>query len=439
MNKKDINLNLNQEKSKNNTLNIDNFLDKNYKLNIKNNLVISNTVNFNYNKDNYKYIDKIINNEKNIIKNPDFKISKHKEIKNIKHQKSICNMIILHSGNIAISSSGTVIIYDSNNLLSSNENEYLLQKINISKNEEVSYVFEFPDETLLCSIYGKIFHFKLIEKERNYHILGIINLDKDETTSKFISLGDSFLAILTLMKGCSFIRLFVKEKESDNNNKLINKYNYNYNDQFNNNIKQINNNDNYNFDEQCKGIFNDNFIYLDKKDIEKDSAFYPYSEDNNLNLDKKFLCTIYEIKNNNNYENKNIIEYKFIATSNSTYYGCEDKLEFYDVKKILNQNIEFKTSKIIDISSDSICQLNKKFLCIGLKNYFNIWPKNGFAIIDIEQKKISRIIRNSPIDSLYFNFEKKLLYSAIEIIENNDKHNYLIEINLLLTLNIIYS
>ena len=35
------------------------------------------------------------------------------EINNIKHEKSIFNMIILHNGNIAITTFGKVMIYDS--------------------------------------------------------------------------------------------------------------------------------------------------------------------------------------------------------------------------------------------------------------------------------------------------------------------------------------
>ena len=122
LNKNLINMNkeddLNKEKSINKSMNIDNALDKNDKQDIKNNLEIIYTDNSNYIMENIKYNDNIVNNENNnITKNKGFK---HKEIKNINHQKSIYNMIILHSGNIAISSCGNVIIYDSSNLLSSN-------------------------------------------------------------------------------------------------------------------------------------------------------------------------------------------------------------------------------------------------------------------------------------------------------------------------------
>ena len=389
------------EKSKNKYSDMDNFLNNNLEINIKK----KDDNNYNYGKKNNKFSDKIEN--KNL---------KHKEINNIKQEKSIYNMKILHSGNIALSSNGNVIIYDSNNLLSSKENEYL-QKINISKDQIVIYVFEFLDETLLCSIIGKIFHLKLIDNDKKYNILGIIKLDKEDYPSKLISLGNSFLAVLTLMKGYSFIRLFVKVKETENNNKYIK-----------GDIKKINNNEDWNSDEQKEDIINDNSVYLDKIAIKKDKYFYPYSENNHLNLYKKLLCSIFEIKNNNNYQNTKRVEYKFITTSNSIYYFGEDKLIFYSIKSGLNENIECKVNKKIDIScsteSDSICQLNNHFLCVGLQNHYKNGQINGFAIINIEQKEISKIIKNFPIDSLYFNLEKKILISASDIVDNDDNHIY---------------
>ena len=292
-----------------------------------------------------------------------------------------------------------------------NEKNYLLQQIIICNNKkEVSYVFEFPDKTLFCTSYGKIFHIKLTKNDRQHNILGIIKLEQSELPSKLISLGDSFLAVLTDLDGISFIKLFIKGKESEKNNKQ----------------KLIIDTSS---EEQSERIINDNLL-LDEKDIEKDKDFYPFSRDNNLNSDKKILFSIYEIKKYNKNENR--IEYKFISTSNSTYDNGEDKLVFYSVKNRLNENIECKRANKINIScstqSDSICQLNKKFLCVGLQNHCKKGQINGFAIIDIDQKEIKKIIRASPIDSLYYNFEKKLLFSAMDIVEKNENHSYIIEI-----------
>ena len=152
-----------------------------------------------------------------------------------------------------------------------------------------------------------------------------------------------------------------------------------------------------------------------------------------MNIEQKILCSIYEIKKNNN---ENRIEYKFISTSNSTYgNNSEDKLVFYTVKKRINENIEnieWKRIKKINLScstqSDSICQLNKKFLCVGLQNHCRTGQINGFAIIDIDLKEIKKIIQTSPIDSLYYNFETKILYSAMDIAEKKRKNSYIIEI-----------
>ena len=340
------------------------------------------------------------------------------EILNIKQEKSIFNMIILHTGNIATSSMGSIMIYDTNNLLSLEKDKYLLQKINISKNKKISYIYEFPDETLFFSAYNKIFHLKLIDNDKKYNILGIIELQKFELPSKLISIGDSILAALIVVKGNSLIKLFIKMKDSDK--KL---FSQNYDD----------NNENYNSDDQSAGLLNSDFDCIDKKEIGKDKEFYPYSKNNNLNIDKKLLCSIFEIKKNFKNFGKNECKYEFISTSNSTYDYGEDKLEFYNIKHNKdNENIEFKVKKKIDklscsTEADSICQLNKQFICVGLQNHNKKDQINGFAIINIAKRDIKMIIEDLPIYSLSFNFENKILYSALDEIEGN-KHNYLIKL-----------
>ena len=243
------------------------------------------------------------------------------EIESIKQKNKIFNMIILLTGNIATSSIGIVTIYDSNKLLSPFEKDYLLQKINISKDKEIGYVFEFPDKTLLCSTYGKIFRLKLTNNDRKYNILGIIELEETEIPSKLISFGNSILSVLTIMNKHSFIRLFIKSKDCSYKNNLIKNY------YINDTLKLIDDYKNYNYDNQNKVILNDHFDYLDKKQIEKDKEFYAFSENNNINLDNSLLCSIYEIDKNNN--NKNLSKYKFIVTSNSIYEHGEDKIEFH--------------------------------------------------------------------------------------------------------------
>ena len=49
--------------------------------------------------------------------------------------------------------------------------------------------------------------------------------------------------------------------------------------------------------------------------------------------------------------------------------------------------------KVIDnisfsIEPDSISHVNKKYICIGLQNYRNKNQKNGFSLIDIDNRQI---------------------------------------------------
>ena len=105
-------------------------------------------------------------------------------------------------------------------------------------------------------------------------------------------------------------------------------------------------------------------------------------------------------------------------TSNSGYYYGEDSLVFYGVQKT-NEKIDIKRNKRIKLScsteADSICQLNDRYICIGLQDYHRDNQENGFAIIDIYEKEIFQIIEDLPVSSLYYNFEKKLLISAMDL------------------------
>ena len=398
------NLNMNKE-NLNNNINNDNLKEKK-------NIKIDNI-----NIDNMKE-KKILNKD---INNEDYE-SHAQEIKYINQEKSIFNMIVLKSGNIATSSKGIVTIYNSKNLLSNNENDYILQKINISKNKKVSYVYEFPDETLFCSIYSKIFHLKLIENDTNYNFIGIIQLDKFELPSKLISIEDSFLAVLIVSKGTSLLRLFQKSNKFEEKN---------FNgEESNNQIGSIGS-ENSDDDNQSAGKLNDYVDYLDKKDIKIDKEFYSFKGNNNINEDKILLCSIYEIKKNNKKINQNEFKYEIISTSNSTFENGKDKLFFYSIKKLNENKLEIKIVKKLEISCstepDSICQLNKQNICIGLQK-FKEGQSNGIAIIHITKRYIVKIIEDLPISSLSFNLEKKLLYSSMELVDKSNKHHYLIKI-----------
>jgi hypothetical protein len=104
-------------------------------------------------------------------------------------------------------------------------------------------------------------------------------------------------------------------------------------------------------------------------------------------------------------------------------------LVFYSVQKT-NEKIDIKRNKRIKLScsteADSICQLNDLYICIGLQDYDQDNQENGFAIIDIYKKEIFQIIEDLPVSSLYYNFEKKILISAMDL--TDEDHTGIIKI-----------
>jgi hypothetical protein len=211
--------------------------------------------------------------------------------------------------------------------------------------------------------------------------------------------------------------------------------NKDYLSQINNNNNDINNNENekYNSDDQSAGILNDYINYLDKQKIEKDKEFYPYlSQNNNINYKELLLCSIQDIKMKNYNEFKNEYKYDFIVTSNSTWDYGKDIIIYYSLKININKGLDHKTKVIKNIScsteADSICQLNKQFICVGLQNHGKEGQINGFAIFDIKTRDVRRIIKDLAIYSLYYNFEKKLLLTATDIVEKIKKHKFYINI-----------
>ena len=157
-------------------------------------------------------------------------------------------MIILKSGNIAISKKEVIEIYDlrklnfqRENCIYNNEeikNMCLLQKIMIAQRKFINYVFEFTDQTLLCATPSKIYRIKLTNNDSNYKLLDIINIKKENPT-KMISLGKDLLVVLTETKKYSKIKLFKKieknkkENKEDTSFELIQKNALKDNNQFN--------------------------------------------------------------------------------------------------------------------------------------------------------------------------------------------------------------
>ena len=66
---------------------------------------------------------------------------------------------------------------------------------------------------------------------------------------------------------------------------------------------------------------------------------------------------------------------------------------------------------------DTLCQINEKYICVGLQDFERNNQKNGFALIDIFKRELHQIIEDGPISSLYYIKEKNLLMATLEIIE----------------------
>ena len=375
------------------------------------------------NKKNEKDKDKEIKNESNnkkieIIE----KYDPFKELKIFEFEKPLNNMIILNSGNIAVSYGGNINIYNSNSICSHDidKDKALIQKIIISKNRIVKYIYEFPDETLLCSANSKIYRIKLINNDTKFNLLGIIKLSKSELPTKLISLGNMFLVVLSEQKKLCNLKLFIKNKFLNNSGIFVD------NDFDNISNEKEDNNDNNSSSDNSSDTKQKNYF---SKDMEIEDKEFQRCSKTSINLDKKLLCSIFEIRknNNNNLNNKEYI-FEFVATSNYVYDLGDNRIEFYKIKKSENDTINItRTKKIQNIScsteADSICQLNDKYLCIGLQNFDLKGQISGYAIIDIYQKEISQIIKDNEIYSMNFVKEKNLLMAAMEVRNPNGNYN----------------
>ena len=96
----------------------------------------------------------------------------------------------------------------------------------------------------------------------------------------------------------------------------------------------------------------------------------------------------------------------------------DGKLNFKRSKKI--ENISCSTK------ADSICQLNDKYICIGLEDYDYKGQTSGFAIVDIHQKEVSQIIKDNNLICLNYIKEKHLLMTGMEI-RNKKESSYMIK------------
>ena len=382
-----INLNQNDNNELFNNLKIK-FKDLDNLNNIKNNIN-------NEQKNEKEIVIEIKKGNNNIIE----KDYPHKELRTIEEEGPINNMILLKSGNIALSMMGIIHIYDTRKLSLSSKKKSLIQKIEISKKNMVKYIYEFPNETLLCSIYSKIYRIKLTENEASFSILGFIKLGENDLPKKIISLGNLFLLVLSETNEISNLKLFIKKKYLGNKI-LIFKYD-----------KDDDNNDKDNYSDNSNEPEKKNYYLNDMKRQDKELILCNKSK--NLNLSKINLNSIFEITKNNNI-NENEFSYEFITTSNSDYKSGDNRVEFYEVKKSKN-NIIFEKNKLLSNiccsrEVNSICQLNDKFICIVIQNS----QISGYAIINVKEKEISQIIQDNKIYYLNFIKENNLLMAVTE-------------------------
>ena len=432
----------NQDSNLNNTLNENSKSNLNHLDNSKNNLINS-CANFrillNNNNNNLKNI--ILNNKNN--NNEDLSIQeKKKKLDNTKNKslKPIYNMIILSTQNFALSVKEAIEIYDFRklNLLDKNNTIYnngqiiesncLLQRINLTKGKKINYVYEFPDNTLLCATYSKIFRIKLINDDLNYKLLGYIKLGNSELPTKIISLGDSLLLVLTEMKSNCYIKVFRKYSNNNNeldDNEILNSSSFNQSIEFNE--KDLSDKDNSSNEQNDVAPPIGNILY-DKK-LENDKSFKLLKY--NINKERKLFLSIFEIKNPANDD-----LHEFIATSNQVYNYGDDRIVFFGAKKFDNGQLNFFKIKIINniscsIQVDSICQIQDQYICVGLQNHNLKGQISGFALLDKFTRDICRIIREQEISSLYFIKNCNLLLASMEVrdIKKNYFMSKLYEIN----------
>ena len=357
-----------------------------------------------------------------------------------KNNNYINNMIILKSGNVAVSIKEAIEIYNLRQLNFSGancfynndliQNNCLLQRINLVKQRKISYVFQLLDETLLCATYTKIFRIKLTNHELNYEIMSFLQLGLSELPTKIISLANSFLVILTEQKMNCNIKIFHKIDDIENasNNLAENRIN-----ESNKEINQskANSENNSIVNNNCSDVpaIGNCGLYVNKKTYDEDTSFELINK--NINEYKKLWVSIHPIERKDNVnnicdENGNYL-YEFIATSNAVFDLGKNKVAFFGIKK--DRKGDYITEKIKEINglscsaeADSICQINEKYLCIGLQNHNLNGQISGFVFIDINKREISRIVTDQEISCVCYNEKNNLLFASMEV--RDPKRNY---------------
>ena len=271
---------------------------------------------------------------------PDIEIKPMTKIKSInEHKKEIMNMIKLRKGGFATSSwDGTVKIFDENNF-------NLIQTIKEPKLNDVSYVMQLSDDSLLiCSnIMRKIklssdnksFTTEFIFKNYQDYIIKVIELEN----KNIITCDWEFK-----------IKVWSKKKLKEN-------------------------------------LKNNNYLKTDMQKMLKKSLAINNNEDlyyliNDTINNGEHLSSICKINEN-----------EFVSSSNSHLEKGGDNLRFYD------QNlINYDTIKNISCSElpDSLCQLSKDILAVALQKWKD-GQIRGIALININSRQICKIVQTDAI------------------------------------------
>ena len=405
----------------------DTFKNNNNNLNINNNeqsYIQKN--NFKENKINKQENSPEINSEniekkkkgrpKKLIKKANLKSEESSESSE-EYKNFISNMILLDSGNFAISSESHVGIYDLRKIKDFNNkiigrNNCLIQEIplhQITNGKKISHIFQFPDKTLLCAIYSEIIIIKLKNQDMDYEIIGKIKLKEKELTRKLISLGDSLLVILSEQEKNCYIKIYEKIE-----NKLS--------------IQNIFANMNNILNTQKFNYFPKDYKYENNRIIKEDLSFKNVIY--NLNNSNVLWTTLFALKT----KNDNLKYHEFIATSNAEYLLGKNSVIFFGIKKEISEH-QFSIQKVgkikgisCSVETNSICQIDEQYICIGLENFNKLGQTKGFAIIDIYKREFIKRIENDNINSIYYDKQNNFLISSMEAVEKKIKDNFIIKI-----------
>ena len=235
----------------------------------------------------------------------------------------------------------------------------------------------------------------------------------------------NLLVILSEKNHDCYIRIYNKIEDSQimikNNIDMINNIISGYlfeKTEFNNNI----NNDNVNIIDNNK-TEDLNRDITHKENIKEDKTFEIIEK--NINDLKISWVNIFSVQkrlgkrnqiNNFGIEDNNCY-FEFISTSNANYkVGLgKDKIIFYSIRKESFNKYYIRKIGVIDgiscsIGTNSICQLNEKYLCVG----FNNCNHSGFVIIDINKRQKYKMIESGNVTCLYYDKENDLLIKSIQ-------------------------